>query len=330
MIRVLPIIALCLLLVGGCSGVEWFPETAASNPSDPSDTPTVTVTAFSFAARTNANAGQVQTSETVRVQMSGGTSAPISVTGGEYSIDGGDFTTAAGTVTTGNLVQVRHVASSTIGASVVTTLTIGDKSATFTSTTGLPVVTPFSFPARTNVVAGETQTSDPITVAINGGPVPIRVSTGLYQKNDGAFTSAAGTVVNGDRITMRHIHPPGVLQAVSTLTIGNQSATFTSTTIGSTSNVPAFSFTAKENVSAGSTQTSESITPALSVTEQVTVQGGEYSINTGTFTTQAGFMSSGDSVTVRHVAQASGQTVTTLTIGDRSATFTSTTAAAAP
>lgn len=337
MIRALPIIVLTLLLLAGCGGVEWFPETSGSgttdSPSTPTDpdpgTTTVTVTAFSFAAKTNVNAGQLQTSETVTVQISGATSVPISVTGGEYSIDDGAFTADAGTVTTGSVVRVRHLASSTIGESVVTTLTMGDKSAEFTSTTGVPVVTAFSFPARTNVTAGETQTSDPVTITVSGGPVPILVSAGLYQKNTGGFISSAGIVASGDVITVRHIHPPGVLQAVTTLTIGGQSATFTSSTIDSTSNVPPFSFPARENVAGGSTQSSDPITVTLTQSEPISVSGGEYRINTGAFTSESGFVSSGDSIIVRHTAASSGQTVTTLTIGDRSATFTSTTAVAA-
>lgn len=312
------------LLLTGCSGIEWFPEDdAASNDNGTSGT---TVTAFSFPAKTNATAGQLQTSDTITVGISGAASAPITIAAGEYKINDDPFTSAAGRVNNGDRVTVRHLAAATAGQSVVTTLTIGDKSATFTSTTGAAEITAFSFPAKTNVTAGvDPQTSDPVTLAIIGGSVPIRITAGQYQKNDGAFTSADGFVVNGDRITVRHIHPPGVLQAVTTLTVGDKSATFTSTTIDATSNVAPFSFTPKANVAGGSTQTSDTITVTLATSEAITVQGGEYRINTGAFTSAPGTVNSGDQMTVRHTAAALGQTVTTLTIGDRSATFTSTT-----
>lgn len=314
-------------LLAGCSGVEWFPD---ADSSDDDGTSGITVTAFSFTPKTNASAGQTQTSDTITVAISGGSAAPITIVGGEYRINDEPFTSVAGTVTNGARVTVRHAAAATAGQSVVSTLTIGDKSATFTSTTGTAEVTAFSFPARTNVTAGEQLTSAPVILTINGGSAPIRITAGTYQKNTGAFTNAAGTVVNGDQITLRHIHPPGVLQAVTTVTVGDKSATFTSTTIGTTSSVPAFSFAAKANVAGGSTQTSETITVTLAASEPITVQGeaaqtGEYRINDGAFTSAPGTVNSGDQVTVRHIAAASGQTVTTLTIGDRSATFTSTT-----
>jgi hypothetical protein len=64
----------------------------------------------------------------------------ISVTDGEYQINGGAWTIAAGTVTNGQTVKLRHTTNASNGTTTDTTLTIGGVSDTFTSTTvtGLP------------------------------------------------------------------------------------------------------------------------------------------------------------------------------------------------
>lgn len=63
-------------------------------------------------------------------------SVAISVSGGEYTIDGGStWATAAGTVINGDVVRVRHTSASATGTATNTTLTVGDTSDTFTSTT---------------------------------------------------------------------------------------------------------------------------------------------------------------------------------------------------
>ena len=90
---------------------------------------------FRFTPRPNATPGSTRVSNTVTIAnlLS---DAPISVTGGEYSIGcTSSFTTVALTIQNGQSVCVRHVASSAYATSVSTTLTVGTVSATFTSTT---------------------------------------------------------------------------------------------------------------------------------------------------------------------------------------------------
>jgi hypothetical protein len=63
---------------------------------------------------------------------------PISVSGdptSQYSINGGAFTSAAGSVSNGNTVRVRHTSAVVPDATVDTTLNIGGVTDTFTSTT---------------------------------------------------------------------------------------------------------------------------------------------------------------------------------------------------
>ncbi|MBN8280317.1 MAG: thrombospondin type 3 repeat-containing protein [Gammaproteobacteria bacterium] len=61
--------------------------------------------------------------------------APISVTGGEYSIDGGEFTAEAGTMPPFGRVVVRHRSADAALTSTTTVLTVGGVSGSFTSTT---------------------------------------------------------------------------------------------------------------------------------------------------------------------------------------------------
>ena len=97
--------------------------------------------AFSFPAATGvARDAEVTSAAATITGIS--PSAPVTVTGGSYSIGcTGTFTSAGGTIASGQAVCVRHVASAGYATQVTTTLTIGGVSADFTSTTvAAPVV----------------------------------------------------------------------------------------------------------------------------------------------------------------------------------------------
>jgi hypothetical protein len=89
-----------------------------------------------------------------------------------------------------------------------------------------------------------------------------------------------------------------------------------------------FSFAAKTKVPLSTLQESGVVTiTGINTPTPVSVTGGEYRINNGTYTTVAGKLNSGDTVQVRHTsASALKKTVTTtLKVGSGSAKFTSTT-----
>lgn len=189
-------------------------------------------------------------------------------------------------------------------------------------------VTPFSFAPKTKVTAGDVQTSDPVTISMTGGPAKITVSTGgSYKINSGEFTSAEGTIKNSDQVTVRHTHTAAEVQVATTLTIGDESATFVSTTADSVTDVPAFTFTPKTNFTVGSEVISDGITVDLgsATSAPISVVNGQYSIGTAAFTSAAGTVNDGVTLRVRHTPTTTGQTVSTVTIGGRSATFVSTT-----
>lgn len=91
---------------------------------------------FSFEARASVTLGAIQVSNPITVRGLSATVVPVVVDGGEYSIGcSGPFTTAAGMISNGQAVCVRHAASIANSTATYTTLTIGGVSATFTSIT---------------------------------------------------------------------------------------------------------------------------------------------------------------------------------------------------
>ncbi|HBA89302.1 MAG TPA: hypothetical protein DCZ75_15340 [Geobacter sp.] len=209
------------LFLSGCGGIEWFPETGVASFS------------FSPASEVDVAAGSTRTSSSVTLAITGIATASISVSGdasSKYSINGGSYTNAAGTVKNGDRVTVQHTASNTIGGSVSSTLTVGDKSATFSSMTG-----GFEFSTAFNVDPMTFVESDPVTLAVAGGSAAISISgdeSSLYSINGGTFTSQAGTVNNGDQVVVMHFSADGATNTTvtSTLTVGGKSGTFVSTT----------------------------------------------------------------------------------------------------
>ncbi len=133
--------------------ISGTPTAAATSPFTVSVTDTNTATAsqalsitiaapgvdttpdpFSFTAQTGVALSTVITSNAITVAGIN-SPAPISVSGGTYSIDGGAYTAATGTVTNGQTVTLRHTSSASNSTTITTTLTIGGVSASFTSTT---------------------------------------------------------------------------------------------------------------------------------------------------------------------------------------------------
>lgn len=95
----------------------------------------------------------------------------------------------------------------------------------------------FSFPAKTETEKNVQVTSDPITVAgltATSSPISVTGSVGSnskYSINGATATDVAGTVANGDRVTVTHTSA-NILgtSTTSTLSIGNVNASFVSTT----------------------------------------------------------------------------------------------------
>jgi uncharacterized delta-60 repeat protein len=126
-----------VLTIGGVS--DTFTSTTLAGDTTPD--------AFAFTAQSNVSEGTSIRSNTVTIEGIN-SAAPISVTNGEYSLGcDATFTSAAGTITSGQTVCVRHISSNQPNTTVTTTLNVGGSTAAFASTTA-PSPTPITTPKK--------------------------------------------------------------------------------------------------------------------------------------------------------------------------------------
>lgn len=285
---------------------------------------------FAFADATGVAPGATMTSNLLTIAGLND-ATPISVSGGSFSINGGTWRTHSGYAYNGDTVRVQHTAAATHATRTDTVLTVGGVSDTFSSTTRAADTVPdaFAFASRSNVARGVETISDEIVVSGIDAPAPIGVAGGSYSVDGGAFTAAAGTIANGQRVRLRHVSSSAFATATTTtLTIGGISAGFTSTTEAIDTVPDAFAFADRTGIATNVAVVSDAIPVAgINQPAMVSVSGGSYSINGGAFTTAAGTVNAGDQVRVQHLSSSAANAAvnTVLTVGGVSDTFTSTT-----
>ncbi len=262
-----------------------------------------------------------------------GAPAPVSVSGGAYSINGGAFTTANGTLPVGAQIALQQTSAATAGTTTFTTLTIGGVSGVFQVTTAVPPMTlqPFFFASQSNVALSTLVNSAPITVTGITSPLPISIVGGAYSINGAPFTTGGGTVNGGASVVVQQTSS-GLFSTTTTatLTIGTVSGTFQVTTLAAIITPAAFTFTSQTNVPLSQLTTSAPIVVSgINAPSPISVVGGAYSINGGIFTSAAGTVTNGANVVVQLTSAAALGTAksATLTIGGVSAAFTVTTIA---
>ena len=308
------------------------PTLASSNQTTPN--------ALTFLNHFAVPAGVTDVSQPLRIS---GITVPVlvSIAGGEYSLDGGPFTAAGGTAIRGQLVQLRQVASSTPGATVATTVTIGGLSTTWTTTTATGSnTTPssFSFPPLNPVALGISVTSAPAIIGGLTAPAPISIVNGTYSIEGAPFTNQAGTVYGGQTVTVQQTTATQpATQANTTLTVGGVAGVFSTTTDPVSSTPHPFSF-----ADVIYSDPSFPLPNAVAISDPVTVTGinvpvsvavseGSYSVNGGTFTTAPSSVSNFDNVALQVTSGSPGQTVSaTLTIAGIPTTWNVTRLATSP
>ncbi len=263
------------------------------------------------------------------------TATAISVSGGSFSINNGTFSSVSRTVNNGDLIAVRLTASSTYNTTTQTALTIGGVSDTFSITTLDPPIdnTPdaFVFTDQIGITLNSVITSNSITVTGINTTTAISVSGGDFSINNGSFSSVSRTVNNGDLVAIRLTASSAYNTTTqATLTIGGVSDTFSVTTLDTPiDNTPdAFVFTDQIGITLNSVITSNSITvTGINTTTAISVSGGEFSINNGSYSAGSRTVNNGDLVAIRLTASSTYNTTTqaTLTIGGVSDTFSITT-----
>jgi sugar lactone lactonase YvrE len=192
--------------------------------------------AFSFASQTRVAAATHIESESVTVSGIN-IPAPLSITGGEYSIDGKAYRSNPGTIKVNQQVRIRVLSSSESSGEVSATLTIGGVSGTFTVRTanftgrveaeaasltggasavadpaaskgktvlvgsaGRGISTDDSVDAQALIIAYRTDTAGTLEATVNGAPAgrfTLRPTAGAY-----ATASAVVAVQEGDVVAI--------------------------------------------------------------------------------------------------------------------------------
>ncbi|TQV85888.1 hypothetical protein [Aliikangiella coralliicola] len=310
-----------------CLGIFAF-LTACGGGGTTVTPPDTTPNAFTFTDQTDVALSTVIESNSISI--AGITAATsITISGGEYSIAGGTFTSSAGTVMNGQSVIVRQTSSANNSTTTDATLTVGGVSDVFSVTT-LDDLTPdaFTFVDQTGVALGTLIESAAITVAGISAETAISVTGGEYSIDSGAFTSEDGMVANGQSVVVRQTSSANNSTTTdATLTIGGVSDVFSVTTLDDT--IPdAFSFVDQTGIALNTQVESSAISVAgINAASNISVAGGEYSIDGEAFTSQDGMVLNGQSVIVRQISSSAHATTTdvTLNIGGVSDVFSVTT-----
>ncbi|MGA1933238.1 putative Ig domain-containing protein [Arcobacter sp. YIC-464] len=175
-----------------------------------------------------------------------------------------------------------------------------------------------------------TATTTIPTKAIYGSSATISIANGEYRINGGAWSTTAGTISNGDTLEVRHTSSTSYsTNTISNVTIGGTKISFVSTTESDpfvadiTPN--SFDLGYKKGITPGTTNVeSNAITvTGVNTDTSISITGGEYQINGGSWTSIAGTVQNGDTVKVRTDASSnfSSDTEATLTIGGIEDTF---------
>ena len=256
---------------------------------------------------------------------------PISIVGGEYSIDGGTYTSATGTIDAGQTVSVRLTSSIDYATISSAELTVGDTIVPFTATTRIKDVTPatFSFTPVLGIELNTIVESNIVTITEIDPATAISIVGGEYSIDGGTYTSAIGTIDAGQTVKVRMVSSVNFSDMlISELTIGDITVPFSTMTVVEDKIPYAFSFNATSSVAVGIIVESNIVTiDGTNSSSAISIVGGEYSIDGGTYTSSPGSILPGQSIQVRLITSSEFDALTeaTLTIEGVSATFSATT-----
>lgn len=200
---------------------------------------------------------------------------------------------------------------------------------------------PFQFASREGVLPGSVQVSDSYTVTGIDERALIEVEGASYSANGHAYTTSDGKANANDVITLRALAPRNYgEESVATLWIGGVAFQFRITTAPEPVGLPkpgtfrfdelyvsetkAYMPSRFFYVRPRSTQRSAVMrVQNLSEPAPISIIGGTYRINSGTYTQDEGLVNNGDRVTVRAVAPSTPNDAlsATLKIGARAASF---------
>ncbi len=293
---------------------------------------------FTFIDVMDADLDSLYTSNTISVTGINAP-APISIVGGEYSVNGGGWTAAAGTVVEGDTVRVQRMSANAHSTQVAATLTVGNYVDSYDITTKafVPDTTPepFTFVDVFDAEISLSYTSNSIMVMGVNTDTPVSITAGQYRVNGGAWTSAAGSVVEGDVIEVSRLSSDQYSTLVGALlSVGTYSDSFDITTMKAPDITPdPFTFVDVVDAELDLEHVSNAVTiTGIDTAIEVTVIGGECRINGGAWTNQLQYAVEGDVVEVRRHSSTENSTMVSaiLTAGTESDSFDITTKDAEP
>jgi hypothetical protein len=293
--------SMATLNVGGVSGT--FVVTTATVAPDTTPDP------FSFSPAFGAPLSTPMASNLVTIT---GINAPtmVSVSGGEYAIGGGAFTAAAGTVNNNQTLQLRGVSAGTNNTTTNVIVTVGGYTASFSiMTAGAgPDTTPdpFGFTPVTNAALSSTHTSNTIAITGIDSPTPVSIMGGLVSINGGPFGAAAGTITNGQTLTVRATAGAAFgTTTMANVNVGGVIGTFSISTIPADTTPDPFSFTPRTMAQPSTTFPSNAITiTGINSAAPISITSGNYSINGGAFTSAPGSINNGDTLQLQGTSSA--------------------------
>jgi hypothetical protein len=186
---------------------------------------------------------------------------------------------------------------------------------------------PFVFVDQTGVALNTLIESNAIRVSGIDEAMLICIINGEYDINDsGTWTSDCGTVNEGDMVRVRQASSREFSTTTDvTLTIGGVPDTFSVTTLAGDATPDPFTFVDQTDVLRSEWIVSNAVTiSGINTRSPISIAGGEYSINSGKWTSRERIVyNEGQSVRVRVMSSSawSATTSATLTIGGVSDTF---------
>jgi hypothetical protein len=257
----------------------------------------------------------------------------------EVNINGAGWVNATGTlnIQNGQPLQLRMGSNGSASVTATFMVDVNGVQDTWTVTTTTPDTTPdaFTFVDNADVCKATVATSNIITIsgitaAANVSFSTLGGSSHEYRKNGGAWTAVGATTVNnGDTLQVRATVPGTAGQtAAITMTVGGVSDTYTATAQEPHTTPTAFAFVDATGIDPITVTVSAAITVAgINTATAISVVGGEYSVNGGSFTSSAGTVNLGDSVQARVTSATalSASVSVTVTIGGVSDDFVVTT-----
>lgn len=183
----------------------------------------------------------------------------------------------------------------------------------------------FNFTALSSQELSMSVTSGEVEITDIDDGTAISIENGSYSINGESPLSAASTVNDGDSVeVVLNTADNYETQAVATLTVGTYSTAFTTTTRSKDIAPNSFSFDSVSSAELNINVESAAITLAgIDGDTVIFIESGLYKINSGEYTSEAGVVSAGDTVTVLLTTSSDYESTTqaTLTVGTHSGMF---------